>query len=197
MLATFFRFPSISKISVQVMHTLQSIQTEKCDSLTLEFQTMGSLPLSALEEEFRVLDAEDIPSCDLAEASPPIQQLVQCIATLSDRYTPVSVRGSVPPTDFSSPNPQTLFIPRITIPCDKLIRSVSFLSLHPSIIRIDMQTRYTVPPAISPSSRHLRDYGAQERNDHARRCRAALPSRHPYPLPATRSRLHHHTAKTG
>lgn len=96
MLATFFRFPSISKISVQVMHTLQSIQTEKCDSLTLEFQTMGSLPLSALEEEFRVLDAEDIPSCDLAEASPPIQQLVQCIATLSDRYTPVSYEGPSP-----------------------------------------------------------------------------------------------------
>ena len=96
MLATFFRFPSISKISVQVMHTLQSIQTEKCDSLTLEFQTMGSLPLSALEEEFRVLHAEDIPSCDLAEASPPIQQLVQCIATLSDRYTPVSYEGPSP-----------------------------------------------------------------------------------------------------
>ena len=163
MLITFFRFPSISKISVQVMHTIKSIQVGKNDSITLEFQTMGTLPISALEEEFRSLDTEAIPACDWKDSSPPIQQLVQCIAALNERYTPIVYEGPFSDKLLQSTF-KTLLIHRITIPFDKLIRSVSFLSLHPSIIHIDVQTRYSVPPSISlPSSRHLREYNSQER----------------------------------
>ena len=154
MLETFFRFPPISKISVQVVHALQNVDSLQCQEMTLEVQAMGSISPQSIEDDLHASLAAQSASCK-ASSITPVEQLAQCIASLHPQF---SASASLKEKLFL-----LLFLfsitRRVTVPCTELIFSVSFLAHHPSVIRIDVQTQYTVPHSISPSSfsRVLRD----------------------------------------
>ena len=157
MLETFFRFPPISKISVQVVHTLQNMDSLQCHEMTLEVQTMGSVSPQSIEDDLQASLAAQSASCKASSVT-PVEQLAHCIASLRPKFSSFSATTTLKEKLFLC----VLFsciIRRVTIPCAELIFSVSFLAYHPSVIRIDVQTQYSVPHLVSPSSfsRALRD----------------------------------------
>ena len=162
MLETFFRFPPISKISVQVIHTLQNVDSLQCQEMTLEVQTMGSISPQSIEDDLQASLAAQSASCKSSSIT-PVEQLAQCIASLRPKFSSLSVSTALKEKLFLCVS-GSRFTRRVTVPCAELIFSVSFLAYHPSVIRIDVQTQYSVPHLVSPSSfsRVLRDVGVHE-----------------------------------
>lgn len=159
MLETFFRFPPISKISVQVIHTLQNVDSLQCQEMTLEVQAMGSISPQSIEDDLQASLAAQSASCKSSSIT-PVEQLAQCIASLRPKFSSLSVSTALKEKLFLCVS-GSRFTRRVTVPCAELIFSVSFLAYHPSVIRIDVQTQYSVPHLVSPSSfsRVLRDVG--------------------------------------
>lgn len=159
MLETFFRFPPISKISVQVVHTLQNVESLQCQEMTLEVQAMGSVSPQSIEDDLQASLAAQSASCK-ASSITPVEQLAQCIASLRPKFSSFSASTAIKEKLFLCVS-GSRFTCRVTVPCAELIFSVSFLAYHPSVIRIDVQTQYSVPHLVSPSSfsRVLRDVG--------------------------------------
>lgn len=162
MLETFFRFPPISKISVQVIHTLQNVDSLQCQEMTLEVQAMGSISPQSIEDDLQASLAVQSASCKSSSIT-PVEQLAQCIASLRPKFSSLSVSTALKEKLFLCVS-GSRFTRRVTVPCAELIFSVSFLAYHPSVIRIDVQTQYSVPHLVSPSSfsRVLRDVGVDE-----------------------------------
>lgn len=162
MLETFFRFPPISKISVQVIHTLQNVDSLQCQEMTLEVQAMGSISPQSIEDDLQASLAAQSASCKSSSIT-PVEQLAQCIASLRPKFSSLSVSTALKEKLFLCVS-GSRFTRRVTVPCAELIFSVSFLAYHPSVIRIDVQTQYSVPHLVSPSSfsRVLRDVGVHE-----------------------------------
>lgn len=162
MLETFFRFPPISKISVQVIHTLQNVNSLQCQEMTLEVQAMGSISPQSIEDDLQASLAAQSASCKSSSIT-PVEQLAQCIASLRPKFSSLSVSTALKEKLFLCVS-GSRFTRRVTVPCAELIFSVSFLAYHPSVIRIDVQTQYSVPHLVSPSSfsRVLRDVGVHE-----------------------------------
>lgn len=162
MLETFFRFPPISKISVQVVHTLQNVDSLQCQEMTLEVQAMGSVSPQSIEDDLQASLAAQSASCK-ASSITPVEQLAQCIASLRPKLSSFSASTAIKEKLFLCVS-LSCFTCRVTVPCAELIFSVSFLAYHPSVIRIDVQTQYSVPHLVSPSSfsRVLRDVGVHE-----------------------------------
>lgn len=161
MLETFFRFPPISKISVQVVHTLQNVESLQCQEMTLEVQAMGSISPQSIEDDLQASLAAQSASCK-ASSITPVEQLAQCIASLRPKFSSFSASTAIKEKLFLCVS-LSCFTRRVTVPCAELIFSVSFLAYHPSVIRIDVQTQYSVPHLVSPSSfsRVLRDVNAE------------------------------------
>ena len=162
MLETFFRFPPISKISVQVIHTLQNVNSLQCQEMTLEVQAMGSISPQSIEDDLQASLAAQSASCKSSSIT-PVEQLAQCIASLRPKFSSFSASTAIKEKLFLCVS-LSCFTRRVTAPCAELIFSVSFLAYHPSVIRIDVQTQYSVPHLVSPSSfsRVLRDVGVHE-----------------------------------
>ena len=161
MLETFFRFPPISKISVQVVHTLQNVDSLQCQEMTLEVQAMGSVSPQSIEDDLQASLAAQSASCKSSSIT-PVEQLAQCIASLRPKFSSFSASTAIKEKLFLCVS-LSCFTCRVTVPCAELIFSVSFLAYHPSVIRIDVQTQYSVPHLVSPSSfsRVLRDVNAE------------------------------------
>ena len=161
MLETFFRFPPISKISVQVVHTLQNVESLQCQEMTLEVQAMGSISPQSIEDDLQASLAAQSASCKSSSIT-PVEQLAQCIASLRPKFSSFSASTAIKEKLFLCVS-LSCFTCRVTVPCAELIFSVSFLAYHPSVIRIDVQTQYSVPHLVSPSSfsRVLRDVNAE------------------------------------